>query len=105
VGKSEQRELASRMAVLLAHLLKWQYQPSHRTSSWKRTIKERRKAIGLRLKKTPSLNGSLTDPDWLAESWSDAVSKAVDETGLDVFPENCAWSPEEILSQDFYPEN
>lgn len=25
VGKSEQRELASRMAVLLAHLLKWQF--------------------------------------------------------------------------------
>ena len=105
VGKSEQRELASRMAVLLAHLLKWEYQPSHRTSSWKRTIKEQRKALGLRLKKTPSLNGSLTDPDWLAESWSDGVSKAVDETGLDVFPEGCAWSVEEILSQDFYPES
>jgi hypothetical protein len=28
VGKSEQRELASRMAVLLCHLLKWQYQPA-----------------------------------------------------------------------------
>ena len=27
VGKSEQRELASRMAILLAHLLKWQFQP------------------------------------------------------------------------------
>lgn len=33
VGKSEQRELASRMAVLLAHLLKWQYQPGRRGSS------------------------------------------------------------------------
>jgi len=26
VGKSEQREIANRMAVLIAHLLKWQYQ-------------------------------------------------------------------------------
>ena len=26
VGKSEKRELASRLAVLLAHMLKWQYQ-------------------------------------------------------------------------------
>ena len=34
VGKSEQRELSSRMTVLLAHLLKWQFQPSHRCSSW-----------------------------------------------------------------------
>ena len=30
VGKSEQRELATRMAVLLAHLLKWQHQPERR---------------------------------------------------------------------------
>jgi hypothetical protein len=28
VGKSEQRELANRMAVLLGHLLKWQHQPN-----------------------------------------------------------------------------
>ncbi|MDR3089077.1 MAG: DUF29 domain-containing protein, partial [Desulfobulbaceae bacterium] len=34
VGKAEQRELMSRMAVLLAHLLKWQYQPERRGKSW-----------------------------------------------------------------------
>ena len=27
VGKSERREIISRMAILIAHLLKWQYQP------------------------------------------------------------------------------
>lgn len=32
VGKSEQRELASRMAILLAHLLKWEYQPATGTA-------------------------------------------------------------------------
>jgi len=30
VGKSEQRGLASRMAVLLAHILKWKFQPEKR---------------------------------------------------------------------------
>jgi len=34
VGKSEQRELASRMAVLIAHLIKWRYQPERRGGSW-----------------------------------------------------------------------
>ncbi len=33
VGKSEQRELASRLSLLLAHLLKWQFQPERRGSS------------------------------------------------------------------------
>lgn len=34
VGKSEKRELASRISVLLAHLLKWKYQPNLRSSSY-----------------------------------------------------------------------
>ncbi len=34
VGKSEQRELASRMAVLLAHILQWKFQPQKRCMSW-----------------------------------------------------------------------
>ena len=38
VGKSEKRELASRMAVLLAHLLKWSRQQENRTNSWRATI-------------------------------------------------------------------
>lgn len=65
VGKSEKRELASRLAVLLAHLLKWQYQPGRRGSSWSRTIKEQRKAIAAAMRQTPSLKASLSDADWL----------------------------------------
>ena len=45
VGKSEQRELENRMALLLAHLLKWEFQPSHRGNSWRRTIIDQRQGI------------------------------------------------------------
>ena len=54
VGKSEQRELANRMAVLLAHLLKWQFQPDRQGASWRRTVAEQRRAIARRLWKTPT---------------------------------------------------
>src|SRR5271167_769123 len=37
VGKSEKRELASRMAVLLAHLLEWRSQPEIRGKGWRAT--------------------------------------------------------------------
>lgn len=104
VGKSEKRELASRMAVLLAHLLKWQHQPSRRGSSWTRTLKEKRKAIAAALRQTPSLKASLTDADWLAGVWADAVTKAIDETGLDSFPEDCPWPMIQVLSEDFFSE-
>lgn len=42
LGKSEKRELLNRLAVLLAHLLKWKFQPAKQSNSWKFTIKEQR---------------------------------------------------------------
>ncbi|CBW75203.1 DUF29 domain-containing protein [Mycetohabitans rhizoxinica] len=104
VGKSEQRELANRMAVLLAHLLKWQYQSGRRGSSWQRTIKEQRRALDAALNDTPSLKNSLSNQNWIARTWADAVSKAVEETGLDVFPDACPWSMDQVLSVSFYPD-
>jgi hypothetical protein len=103
VGKSEKRELASRMAVLLAHLLKWQHQPERRGSSWVRTIKVQRNSIASALLDTPSLKASLNEPRWVGNAWNDAVSKAIDETGLDCFPENCPWSMDQVLSVEFLP--
>ena len=106
VGKSEQRELETRMAVLLAHLLKWQYQPTHRGRSWLATIREQRKMIAIRLKQTPSLKKSLSDSDWKEAAWVSASSQAIQETGLDesAFPESCTWTTEQILNQEFLPD-
>jgi hypothetical protein len=38
--RSEKRELVNRLAVLIAHLLKWRYQPTMRSKSWKYSIKK-----------------------------------------------------------------
>ena len=103
VVKSEQRELASRMAVFLAHLLKWQYQPEHQSGSWQRTIKEQRKAIARRLKNTPSLKASIYDTEWIEDAWGDAISITINETGLGNFPETCPWTIENILSENWLP--
>ncbi len=103
VGKSEQRELASRMAVLLTHLLKWQFQPERRGTSWERTIKEQRRAIAAHLNETPSLRASLTNPNWLEGVWADAVTKAIAETGLAAFPQDCPWTMAQALAAEFYP--
>ncbi len=105
VGKSEQRELASRMAVLLAHLLKWQHQPEHRGASGKKTIKAQRKEIAYALDESPSLAPKLQEPRWLDMVWARAVAQAVGETGLDCFPEECPWAIQgEVLAQSWLPE-
>lgn len=104
VGKSEQRALASRMSSLLAHLLKWQFQPERRGNSWKRTIKEQRRGIASRLEDTPSLQAKNADSKWWGDVWSDAVSQAIQETGIDELPENCIWSIDQIMDNAFLPE-
>ena len=103
VGKSEQRELASCVAVLLSHLLKWQYQPSYRGASWEKTIKAQRKEIEYSLKETPSLMAKFSDTAWLEVVWAKAVAQAVSETGLDVFPEDCPWSMDQIMDEKWKP--
>ncbi len=102
VGKSEQRELSSRMAVLLAHLLKWEFQPERR-GAWELTIRTQRKSIERRMQRTPSLKSSLADPEWLADAWDDALTEASKETGLAVFPESCPWPLDRILDRQFFP--
>jgi hypothetical protein len=103
VGRSEQRELASRMAVLLAHLLKWQHQTERRGNSWQRTIKEQRRGIHYRLDETPSLKAKLNEVKWWEGVWADALLQAIQETGLDSFPEACPWTVSEILNPDWLP--
>jgi len=102
VGKSEQRELANRMAVLLAHLLKWEHQTERRGASWQLTIRNQRKAVLRRLEDTPSLKGKLVDNRWLEAVWSDAVIQAATETGLSDFPEECPWTLDEILESSCF---
>ena len=105
VGKSEQRELASRMAVLMAHLLKWQYQADRRGASWEKTIKAQRKEISYALGESPSLAPKLQEPRWLDMVWARAVAQAVGETGLDVFPDECPWAiHDEVLNEAWLPE-
>ncbi len=102
VGKSERRELASRMAVLLARWLKWRYQPERRGTSWERTIREQRQQVVRQLEDTPSLRRLLQDPRWIGTAWGDAVTDAVKETGLD-FPDSCPWPLEDVLQPDWHP--
>jgi hypothetical protein len=106
VGKSEKRELASRMAVLLAHLLKWTRQPENHTNSWRSTIIVQRKRIALAVKETPSLKAVMRDRDWQDAVWLDALAQACKETGLaeENLPEACPWAMDKAIDPEFWPE-
>jgi hypothetical protein len=105
MGKSELRALESRLTVLLAHLLKWQFQPERRGKSWQRTLLEQRKRIARLLRDSPSLRPRL--PGVLPDAYDSALRLAAEETGLDEtdFPAACPYTPEQALAEDFYPDN
>ena len=104
VGRSEQRELRSRMSVLIAHLLKWQFQAALRGRSWLGTVQTQRARIAKKLKKMPSLRATLADADWFEEAWEDAVELAKKETGVPEFPGEPVWTVEQVLDPGFLPD-
>jgi hypothetical protein len=99
----ERRELINRLAVLLAHLLKWQFQPERRCTIWRLTINEQRRQLALLLEDSPSLERRL--PELLERAYRNAAQAALEETGFitSPFPESCAHAIEQILDEDFMP--
>ncbi|MDH0031602.1 MULTISPECIES: DUF29 domain-containing protein [unclassified Acinetobacter] len=107
MGRSEKRELESRMIILVMHLLKWTFQPNYQSRSWANTINEQRRRIGRVIKDSPSLKNSLNDTEWFNDIWQSALYQAVSETGLDIkiFPEQPIWTTQQILVDDFFPHH
>lgn len=111
MSKSTQRELESRLRILLAHLLKWQYQYQQLTErwrefdgkSWRSTITTQRTEIKLHLRKNPSMKSLLTTA--INSAYADARELASDESDLSIelFPLSCPYTEQQILEQTFYP--
>lgn len=103
LGSSQQSEIENRLCVLLAHLLKWQFQPSHRSNSWQATIAEQRMRIARRLRQSPSLRSYPAEV--LDEEYALARLNAVADTNLclDTFPLSCPFGIDDILDPDFFP--
>jgi hypothetical protein len=103
MGKSEKRELSSRLTILLMHLLKWQYQAVKRSTSWRNTIAVQRIDIRELLEDSPSLRGEVSDR--IETAYEKAKLAAEVETGIEKqnFPAACPFSLEQILDEDFLP--
>lgn len=106
MGASEKRELASRLELLLMHLLKWEYQPDLKCNSWKYTIDEQRDQLKYHLEDNPSLSSPEYFDTIFKRAFKSATREAAKETGLSksTFPEICKWSIKQILEDTFFPE-
>ncbi len=111
MATQDKNTLASRFIILIAHLLKWQFQLKQLTerwenyngSSWRGSINEQRTKISFHLENSPSLKKHLKEA--VEKAYPKAVSLAIKETKLSpkVFPKTCPYSLEQLLNEDFYP--
>ncbi|WP_460193924.1 DUF29 domain-containing protein [Thermosynechococcus sp. FA-CM-4201] len=102
LGRQEKRELRSRLEVLLAHLLKWYYQPEQRSKSWIYTIREQRRRIERHLKENPSLKPYL--PEAISVSYETALDIVGQETPLEpeTLPQTCPFSEAQIFEEPLH---
>jgi hypothetical protein len=103
VGRSQRREVYSRLEVILAHLLKWKFQPGARSSGWRGTLREQRARLAMVLDESPSLKGY---PDEIfRDAYLSGRLLAAKETGIDftLFPEQSPFTPAQALDDDFLP--
>ncbi|MEC4819489.1 MAG: DUF29 domain-containing protein [Scytonema sp. PMC 1069.18] len=104
LGRKERQELRNRLAVLLGHILKWQFQAEKRTSSWLSTIREQRIQIKLLLQDSPSLKPYLEEVFFTAYELGLALAMRETLLGEKIFPEICPYSSEETLNPNFLPD-
>jgi len=97
------RELGSRLEVLILHLLKCQFQPTRKSSSWTHSIVEQRSRIIDLLDQNPSLNTHFDE--YSHKHYRVAVIRAAHATGLGVnaFPKELPFTRDELLDKHFAP--
>ena len=107
-NKNSEREtgtsgIRNRLCLLIAHLLKWQFQAQKRSRIWLATIRiQRLDTIDL-LEDNPSLKPYLEEA--LERAYKKVIILATKETDLPnkTFPTKCPYVLTDILDESFFP--
>ena len=103
--RSDKREIRSRLVVICAHLLKWQFQPEARSTSWRGSIRESRDAIADLIEESPSLaDYPATQLGGSRGAYARGRISAAEETGIADLPAQSPWTIAQVLDPDFWPE-
>src|SRR5258708_36269372 len=98
MARRDRREVYSRLVVLLAHLLKWKYQPEKRSGSWRGTILTQRRELRQLLESGALRSHAIAS---LAEVYQEAREQAAGETDLPLatVPAECERCLGHVLSR------
>ena len=97
MARRDRREVTSRLGILLAHLLKWRYQPDQRSRSWRGTVEIQRQELAELLDSGVLRNHADAVLD---KAYANGVRQAAAESGLpeSTFPDDCPYSLDDVLA-------
>ncbi|MBV8971177.1 MAG: DUF29 domain-containing protein [Sphingomonadaceae bacterium] len=106
VGKSDRREVTSRLTTILVHMLKIAYSPAYEPlNGWRGTVRTQRRDLLSVLEQSPSLRRVVRED--FARCYGDAADEArlshIDLT-LAPIPTTCPFDLEQVLDPDWLPE-
>ena len=103
MARRDRREMINRLIILIAHLLKWEFQPDHQSGNWRGSIQEQRLQLNGLLEDSPSLHQQFIES--LEKAYPQAVKLASKETELPTtkFPNECPYELAQLLDEDFLP--
>lgn len=101
LGRNDKKSLKSQFIRLLKHLLKKEFQPEKQidSNSWEFSIRDAKKQILSLIKDSPSLKNELIK--MFDDVYEDSRYAASGETRLEleIFPETCPWTLEELFPE------
>lgn len=97
MARRDKREVGSRLAVLVAHLLKGQFQPERRSNCWRLTVEQQQQELTQLLESGVLYNHT---EEILAKAYANGIRQAIAETGLpaSTFPAECPFTLEALFS-------
>jgi hypothetical protein len=100
LGRSDFKRLVSAFEIVIAHMLKWDFQPERRSNSWVGSIEEHRDRIRQELEDSPSYRSRFEEA--VRRAWRPARARASVETDLPLkkFPADLPYSIDDILKRE-----
>jgi hypothetical protein len=104
MARKDKKAIKSNLVVLLTHLLKHQFQPEQRSSSWRGSIVEHRQRLRDDFEESPSLRPHAAEV--FPRAYADARERASAETALPlrIIPKSSAYTLEQALDPRFLPD-
>ncbi len=104
MARRDKKAIKNNLVVLLTHLLKHEFQPEQRSSSWRGSIVEHRQRLRDDFEESPSLRPHAAEV--FARAYADARERASAETGLPLrsFPKSSPYTLEQTLDPKFLPD-